>query len=93
MQQVDTKAGVAHVELLQDQSPADNVEEKGVPGAGAGANTADAATEGEGSTPEAPTPTSSSVAGADGSPVFFLLKVRACVRARLVDSRHFFCFE
>lgn len=83
MQQVDTKAGVAHVELLQDQSPADNVEEKGAAGAGAGADatTADGANEGEGSSPPAPTPASSSVAGANGGPVFFLLKVCACVRA------------
>lgn len=76
MHQVDTKAGVAHVELLQDQSPADKAEEKEV-AAVADATTADAATEGEGSTPQASTPASSSAAGADSSPVFFLLKVRS----------------
>lgn len=76
MQQVDTKAGVAHVELLHDHSPADNAGEKGV-ATGAAATKANAATEGERSTPQASTPASSSGAGADGSPVFFLLKVRA----------------
>lgn len=80
MQQVDTKAGVAHVELLQGQSPAGKGKEKGIT-AGAAAATADAAIEGEGSTLQASTPASRSVAGANGSPVFFLLKVRECVRA------------
>lgn len=66
VQQVDAKAGVAHVELLQqdqDQTAVEVAEGQEVDAAG----TADAPTEGRESAP----------ADADGSRVFFLLKVRA----------------
>lgn len=64
MQQVDAKAGVAHVELLQqDQAAVQNAGRQEVDAAAK----ADTPTEGQESAP----------ADADGSRVFFLLKVRA----------------
>lgn len=74
MQQVDAKAGVAHVELLQqdqDQTAEDNAEGQEVDAA-----TADAPAEGQKSAP----------ADADGSRVFFLLKVQliACSEDRVL---------
>lgn len=76
MQQVDAKAGVAHVELMQqdhDQTGVENAEGQKA--------TSGAPTEGLESGP----------ADADGSRVFFLLKVRAndVKRENNVDS---WCF-
>ena len=87
MQQVDAKAGVAHVELLQqDETPAEKAEEQPVDvaatAASASASTADAPTDGQGTTP----------AGDDGSRVFFLLKVRVNTGSRRKKIRQF-CVE
>lgn len=78
MLQVDAKAGVAHVELLQGQcQDADQAstekpkEEKEVDATAEVATTADAAT-----APPASSPADSSTAQGASSRVFFLLKVR-----------------
>lgn len=92
MQQVDAKAGVAHVELLQedqdqDEKPAENAEQKPDEAAATiaptSSSTADAPKDGQGS----------ATAGADTSHVFFLLKVcaRACSVCRRLDI--FLCRE
>jgi len=74
--QVDAKAGVAHVELLQedqdqDEKPAEKTEQQpdevAATAAPALSSTAGAQTDGQGRAP----------AGDDASRVFFLLKVRA----------------